>query len=79
MSAYFQHPKVKVVVGDGLEFLSTYENEFDVIITDSSDPDGPAQSLFQKAYFESIFKSLRKRGVMITQGLYPTSNLRDPI
>ena len=36
----FDHPKVKVVIGDGFEFLRGHEDEFDVIITDSSDPVG---------------------------------------
>ncbi len=30
------------------------QNQFDVIITDSSDPEGPAESLFQKPYFELL-------------------------
>jgi spermidine synthase len=36
----FQHRKVKVHVGDGFEFMKQHANEFDVIITDSSDPEG---------------------------------------
>ena len=40
MALGFQHPKVKVHIGDGFEFLKNRVNEFDVIITDSSDPVG---------------------------------------
>ncbi|KAH7418421.1 spermidine synthase-like protein [Cadophora sp. MPI-SDFR-AT-0126] len=67
MSASFKHSKVKVYVDDGLKFLSTYENEFDIIITDSSDPKGPAESLFQKSYFELLFRALRDGGIITTQ------------
>lgn len=40
MSIGFQHPKVKVHIGDGFEYLKDKTNQYDVIITDSSDPDG---------------------------------------
>ena len=68
MSIGFQHPNVKVHIGDGFKFLEDYKNEFDVIITDSSDPEGPAESLFKKPYFELLFGALREGGVVSTQG-----------
>ncbi|KAI0997517.1 Spermidine synthase [Podosphaera aphanis] len=68
MSVSFQHPKVKVHVGDGFKFLNDYKNAFDVIITDSSDPEGPAESLFEKPYFELLFGALKEGGVISTQG-----------
>jgi predicted membrane-bound spermidine synthase len=74
MAISYQHPKVKVHVGDGFKFLDDYKNEFDVIITDSSDPEGPAESLFQKPYFELLFGALKEGGVITTQGCTsPTS------
>lgn len=36
----FDDPKLTLHIGDGLDFVSKCENEFDVIITDSSDPIG---------------------------------------
>ncbi|KAI9678037.1 MAG: putrescine aminopropyltransferase [Caeruleum heppii] len=68
MAVGFQHPAVKTHIGDGFKFLADKKNEFDVIITDSSDPEGPAESLFQKPYFELLFGALREGGVMTTQG-----------
>ena len=68
MAISYQHPKVKVHVGDGFKFLDDYKNEFDVIITDSSDPEGPAESLFQKPYFQLLFGALKEGGVITTQG-----------
>jgi spermidine synthase len=40
MAKGFLSPKAKINVGDGFEFLEQQKNAFDVIITDSSDPDG---------------------------------------
>ncbi|KAK4944530.1 putrescine aminopropyltransferase [Elasticomyces elasticus] len=68
MSVGFDHPAVKTHIGDGFKFLADKKNQFDVIITDSSDPEGPAESLFQKPYFELLHGALREGGVITTQG-----------
>eukprot|EP00730_Choanoeca_flexa_P015091 TRINITY_DN6841_c0_g1_i2.p1 TRINITY_DN6841_c0_g1~~TRINITY_DN6841_c0_g1_i2.p1 ORF type:complete len:227 (+),score=43.51 TRINITY_DN6841_c0_g1_i2:51-731(+) len=36
----YDDPKATVIVGDGFKYMQEHENEFDVIITDSSDPIG---------------------------------------
>jgi len=40
MAKGFASPKAKIIINDGYEYLKQHKNEFDVIITDSSDPDG---------------------------------------
>jgi len=60
-------PNTTVHVGDGFEFLKNHKNAFDVIITDSSDPDGPAETLFQKPYFELLNEALKDGGVITSQ------------
>lgn len=67
LSASYNHPKVKVHIGDGFQFLKDYQNTFDVIITDSSDPEGPAECLFQKPYFQLLNDALTEKGVISTQ------------
>lgn len=67
MSASYDHPKVKTYIGDGFEFLKKYQNTFDVIITDSSDPEGPAETLFQEDYFKLLNSALTEKGVITTQ------------
>ena len=74
MSLGFQHPAVTTHVGDGFAFLKECENEFDVIITDSSDPEGPAEGLFQKPYFELLHRALTDKGVITTQGCSSSSS-----
>lgn len=68
MSVGFQHPSVNVHIGDGFAYLKDKKNEFDVIITDSSDPEGPAEALFRKEYFELLNSALKEGGVITTQG-----------
>ncbi|OMH85187.1 Spermidine synthase [Zancudomyces culisetae] len=68
MAIGFEHPKATVIVGDGLEYMRTRENYFDVIITDSSDPVGPAESLFGPEYYTLMHKALREGGITSAQG-----------
>ncbi|PKI83458.1 hypothetical protein MVES_002408 [Malassezia vespertilionis] len=69
MAEGLHHPKSKVIIGDGFAFLKAPENKasFDVIITDSSDPEGPAEMLFQKPYFELLKQALKPGGHISTQ------------
>lgn len=68
MSSLLESPKVTVFIGDGFKFLETHEATYDVIITDSSDPVGPAESLFQKPYFQLLHDALTPGGHISTQG-----------
>lgn len=68
MAKGFDSPKMNLTIGDGFEFMKNHKEEFDVIITDSSDPVGPAISLFQESYFELMKKALKPGGIICSQG-----------
>jgi spermidine synthase len=63
MSEGFASPKLTLKIGDGFKFMGDHENEFDVIITDSSDPIGPAESLFGEKYYHLCKKALKNGGI----------------
>jgi len=67
MASGFNNPKVKIYVEDGFEFLKNKKHEYDVIITDSSDPIGPAASLYQGGYFGLLKEALREGGIICSQ------------
>ena len=67
MSRLLSDPKVTVHIGDGFKFLEENTSSYDVIITDSSDPVGPAASLFQKPYFQLLHDALTPGGHISTQ------------
>lgn len=67
MACGFDSPKLKLTIGDGFEFMKQHEGEFDVIITDSSDPIGPAVSLFEETYFALMKKALKPNGIICSQ------------
>ncbi|KAA1479185.1 saccharopine dehydrogenase [Dentipellis sp. KUC8613] len=67
MSSLLASPKVEVFIGDGFKFLAENTGSYDVIITDSSDPVGPAASLFEKPYFQLLHDALNAGGHISTQ------------
>ncbi|KAL4246140.1 spermidine/spermine synthase family protein [Abortiporus biennis] len=67
MSALLNDPRVVVHIGDGFKFLAENTSTYDAIITDSSDPVGPAASLFQKPYFQLLRDALTPGGHISTQ------------
>jgi spermidine synthase len=68
-STGFDHPKAKLVIGDGLAFAKEVADEtFDVIVVDSSDPVGPAEGLFSPEFYANARRILKPGGVLCTQG-----------
>ncbi|CAH1731095.1 unnamed protein product [Aphis gossypii] len=67
MAKGFDSSKVNVHVADGFKFMEEHIQYYDVIITDSSDPIGPAVSLFQRSYFELMKRALRSGGIVCSQ------------
>lgn len=68
MACGFDSPKMNLTIGDGFEYMKNRVGEFDVIITDSSDPIGPAVSLFQESYFSLMKQALKPGGIVCSQG-----------
>ncbi|KAG5342644.1 Saccharopine dehydrogenase [NADP+, L-glutamate-forming] [Termitomyces sp. T112] len=68
MAALLSDPRVTVFIGDGFKFLADNTATYDVIITDSSDPVGPAAALFEKPYFQLLHDALAPGGHISTQG-----------
>lgn len=68
MASVYEDKRVTVFIGDGFQFLKDNTSTYDVIITDSSDPVGPAHTLFEKPYFQLLHDALREGGSISTQG-----------
>ncbi|KPM05575.1 spermidine synthase-like protein [Sarcoptes scabiei] len=67
MSKGFDSPKLKLLFQDGYEYVRQHKNRFDVIITDSSDPKGPALSLYQREYYQALYDCLKDDGIICCQ------------
>ncbi|MBR1393895.1 MAG: polyamine aminopropyltransferase [Ruminococcus sp.] len=60
-------PRVKLHYRDGLRFLRGKQDEYDLIINDSTDPLGHTAGLFTKEFYGSCYKALREDGIMVYQ------------
>lgn len=60
-------PRVKIYYRDGLRFLRGKQNEYDLIINDSTDPLGHTAGLFTKEFYGSCYKALKEDGIMVYQ------------
>ncbi|RWS06010.1 Spermidine synthase-like protein [Dinothrombium tinctorium] len=67
LSCSYADPRLKLVIADGYEFVKNHKEVYDVIITDSSDPNGPAQCLFERPYFQSLWEALNPGGIICSQ------------
>ena len=63
----FDDPRVQIHYEDGLKFVRTCEDEYDLIIVDSSDPFGPSEGLFTREFYGNCYKALKEDGIMVNQ------------
>ena len=63
----YDDPRVCVHIGDGSEFVRSHENEYDVIIVDSTDPGGPGAPLFGEEFYRNMKRALRPGGGIASQ------------
>jgi len=65
----FNDPRVTLVHADAAEYVKEQTDMYDVVIVDSSDPVGPAETLFTASFYRSLRGSMRKSGaIMCNQG-----------
>lgn len=64
-------PRVEVKVGDGFMHIAHSENEYDVILVDSTEPVGPAVNLFTSGFYAGISKALKEDGLFVAQSDNP--------
>lgn len=60
-------PRLNIAFEDGLKFVRTKRNEYDLIIVDSTDPFGPGEGLFTREFYGNCFNALKDDGIMVNQ------------
>ena len=63
----FDDPRVHLYFEDGLRFVRTKENEYDLVIVDSTDPFGPGEGLFTREFYGNCYKALKEDGILVNQ------------
>jgi spermidine synthase len=68
MATAFSDPRATVHYMDAAVYMKAHAAEFDVIIVDSSDPVGPAATLYTSDFYRDMYNALREGGIVCTQG-----------
>jgi spermidine synthase len=63
----YDSPRANVVIADGARFARECSERFDVVIVDSTDPQGPGAVLFTEDFYRDARRLLRPGGIMATQ------------
>ncbi|RKO67489.1 polyamine aminopropyltransferase [Desulfofundulus salinus] len=74
ISCALDDPRVRVIVDDGIKHVKENRNTYDMIIVDSTDPVGPAEGLFGKAFYQDVHDALTEDGLFVAQTESPFFN-----
>jgi len=77
IAGQLDNPKVEIQIRDGIEYIATQENQFDIILIDSTDPLGPGVGLFTEEFYTNVKKSLKKGGIMVAQSESPFADKKE--
>src|SRR6202163_4434170 len=60
-----------LVIDDGMDYVAKTDRRFDVIIVDSTDPQGPGKVLFTRKFYAACKRCMAAGGVLVTQNGVP--------
>jgi spermidine synthase len=67
----FKDKRFESVIDDGMKYVSETDRRFDIIIVDSTDPQGPGAVLFTKPFYRGCKRCLKPGGILVTQNGVP--------
>lgn len=71
VASALDHPKLTLLIEDGVKYIQNNQNAFDVILIDSTDPVGPAEGLFSAEFYRQAYASLKEDGLLSAQAESP--------
>lgn len=66
-AAKLDDPRLSLFFEDGIDFVKSKEDEYDLIIVDSTDPIGPGEGLFTREFYGNCYKALKVDGILVNQ------------
>lgn len=67
----FDDSRLTLHIADGALFVKESKKKYDVIIVDSTDPQGPGEVLFTKEFYQDCHNLLNIGGILVTQNGVP--------
>lgn len=78
LSSKLDDPKVNLVIQDAVEFVQGLNRVYDVVLVDSTDPIGPGEGLFSRAFYTDVKNALKTDGIVAVQSESPFSLKKEP-
>lgn len=63
----FDDPRARLLIDDGIAFMQTTGERFEVILVDSTDPTGPGVALFSPEFYAACARVLGEDGILVAQ------------
>jgi spermidine synthase len=67
----FEDPRLRLTIGDGVEFVAESKDRYDLILVDSNDPTGETNILYSEPFYRHCAGRLAQGGVLVTQNALP--------
>jgi spermidine synthase len=67
----FADKRTKLIIADGAKFVAETAGKFDVVVVDSTDPQGPGEVLFTERFYKNCKRALTKGGILVNQNGVP--------
>jgi spermidine synthase len=67
----FEDPRLRLTIGDGVEFVAESKERYDLILVDSNDPTGETNILYSEPFYRHCAERLVAGGVLVTQNALP--------
>ena len=67
----YDDPRMELIIADGMDYVASPGERFDLIVVDSTDPQGPGAVLFSERFYRAAGDRLQPGGVIVTQNGVP--------
>ena len=71
ISVALDDPRCRILVQDGIKHVKESRGVYDVILSDSTDPIGPAVGLFTAEFYQDVYAALKDDGIFVAQSESP--------
>jgi spermidine synthase len=75
----FADQRFESMIDDGMKYVAGTSRRFDVVIVDSTDPQGPGKVLFSHKFYAACKRCMNRGGVLVTQNGVPMLQPRELI
>lgn len=75
-NSYYENDKrVQMIHRNGLDWIKEQKENYDILMIDRPDPEGPGIELFKPSFYQHVFDSLTDDGVVVFQSGSPYYNV----